>query len=124
MYYTEKNYFTYNSISVALADFMLTIYQIWKMSLNIEIYLKQQNCLKMRSLSIIRNTTITKHTPPHVLLSLHSFTYSLPFCQNLSVNIKKNLSYNATKPYVKNTFCKYTGILVSSYNAYGQLIFF
>lgn len=49
MYYTEKNYFTYNSISVALADFMLTIYQIWKMSLNIEIYLKQQNCLKMRS---------------------------------------------------------------------------
>lgn len=45
----RENYFTYNSISVALADFMLTIYQIWKMSLNIEIYLKQQNCLKMRS---------------------------------------------------------------------------
>lgn len=90
MYYTEKNYFTYNSISVALADLMLTIYQIWKMSLNIEIYFKQQNCSKTQPMSIIRNNTIPEHTPPHVLFSLRSFTFSLPFCQNLSVNIKKS----------------------------------
>lgn len=61
MYYIEKNYFTYNSISVALADLMLTIYQIWKMSLNIEIYFKQQNCSKMQPMSIIRNNTIPEH---------------------------------------------------------------
>lgn len=44
MYYTKKNYFMYNSKSVALADLMLTIYHIWKKSLNIEIYLKLKNC--------------------------------------------------------------------------------
>lgn len=90
MYYTEKNYFTYSSISVALADLMLTIYQIWKMSLNIEIYFKHQNCSKMQSMSIIRNNTLPRLAPLHVLFSLHSFTFSLPFCQNLSVNIKNH----------------------------------
>ena len=45
MYYTEKNYFMYNSISLALADLMWTIYHIWK-SLNIETYLKLQNCVQ------------------------------------------------------------------------------
>lgn len=44
-YYTEKNYFMYNSISIALADVMLTNDHI-RESLNIEIYLKLQNCSK------------------------------------------------------------------------------
>lgn len=119
MYYTEKNYFTYSSISVALADVTLTIYQIWKMSLNIEIYFKHQNCSKTQSMSTIRNNTLPKHAPPHVLFSLHSFTFSLPFCQH-----QKIIIYNATKPYLKHTFCKYSIILISSYTAYGQLTFF
>lgn len=36
MYYKKKIYFIYNSISIALADLMLTIDHIWKKSLNIE----------------------------------------------------------------------------------------
>lgn len=44
MYYTEKHYFMYNNISIALADLTLTIDHIWKKSLNIEIYLKLKNC--------------------------------------------------------------------------------
>lgn len=46
MYYTEKNYFMYNSISIALTDLLLTIYHIWKKSFNIEMCFKLQNCVK------------------------------------------------------------------------------
>lgn len=52
MYYTEKSYFTHTSISIALADLMWTIYPIWKKSLNIETYLKLQNCVRKSNLSV------------------------------------------------------------------------
>lgn len=39
----EKNYFTYNSISIALADLNTLSYM--KEVFNIEIYLKLQNCV-------------------------------------------------------------------------------
>lgn len=47
---------------------MLTIYLMWKKSLNIEIHLKLQNYVKIQSINIIRNN-ISKHTTSSIAFS-------------------------------------------------------
>lgn len=68
MDYTEKNHFMYTSKPITFADLMLTIYLMWKKSLNIEIHLKLQNCVKIQFINIIRNN-ISKHTTPPIAFS-------------------------------------------------------
>lgn len=69
MGYTEKKIISwYTSKPITFADFMLTIYLMWKKSLNIEIHLKLQNYVKIQSINIIRNN-ISKHTTSSIAFS-------------------------------------------------------
>lgn len=70
MDYTEKNHFMYTSKPITFADLMLTIYLMWKKSLNIEIHLKLQDCVKFQSINIIRNN-ISEHHLTYCFLCVH-----------------------------------------------------
>lgn len=52
---------------------------------------KTEKLLKIQYINIIRNNIIIKHTTS-LLLSLLSFTFSLPFCQNLRASTEKYLN--------------------------------